>query len=87
MQTFNLCETFISQGIQKKYEERMQVLKHDLDLRRKMEIHEIEERKNSHINTLIMNHDKAFNNMKTYFNKITFNNLTLINSLRVRATV
>ncbi|XP_061073927.1 dynein regulatory complex subunit 4-like isoform X2 [Conger conger] len=70
------------QVAEKKYDERMQALQHDLDLRRKMEIHEIEERKNSQINSLIMNHDKDFSNIKIYYNKTTFNNLALINSLR-----
>ncbi|KAJ8369261.1 hypothetical protein SKAU_G00092890 [Synaphobranchus kaupii] len=70
------------QDIEKKYDEKTQALRHDLDLRRKMEIHEIEERKNSQINTLMTNHDKAFSNIKIYYNKTTFNNLALINSLK-----
>ncbi|KPP70538.1 growth arrest-specific protein 8-like, partial [Scleropages formosus] len=46
--------------IEAKYEKKMQMLRQELDLRRKTEIHETEERKNSHINTLIKNHEKAF---------------------------
>ncbi|KAI1890190.1 hypothetical protein AGOR_G00171130 [Albula goreensis] len=70
------------QDIERKYDKKMQVLRQELDLRRKMEIHEIEERKNSQINTLMKNHEKAFGNIKIYYNKITFNNLALINSLK-----
>ncbi|XP_071237609.1 dynein regulatory complex subunit 4-like [Salvelinus alpinus] len=46
------------------------------------EIHEIEERKNSQINTLMKNHEKAFSDIKNYYNDITLNNLALINSLK-----
>jgi growth arrest-specific protein 8 len=44
----------------------------------KVEIHEIEERKNEHINQLMMNHEKAFREMKEYYNDITRENLELI---------
>jgi len=56
-------------------------LRDDLELRRKMEIHEIEERKNSHINDLLRNFEKAFNEMRNYYNSITKDNVALINSL------
>lgn len=60
----------------------MQMLRQEQDLRRKTEIHEIEERKNSQINTLMKNHEKAFSDIKNYYNDITLNNLALINSLK-----
>ena len=44
----------------------------------KVEIHEIEERKNEHINLLMTNHEKAFREMKEYYNDITRENLELI---------
>ena len=62
----------------------MRALREELDLRRKTEIHEIEERKNSQINTLMKNHEKAFSDIKNYYNDITLNNLALINTLKVR---
>ncbi|CAB1339359.1 unnamed protein product [Coregonus sp. 'balchen'] len=68
--------------IEAKYEKKMQVLRQEQDLRRKTEIHEIEERKNSQINTLMKNHEKAFSDIKNYYNDITLNNLALINSLK-----
>ncbi len=61
----------------------MRALRDELDLRRKTEIHEVEERKNSQINTLMKNHEKAFSDIKNYYNDITLNNLALINTLKV----
>lgn len=68
--------------IEAKYEKKMRSLREELELRRKTEIHEIEERKNSQINTLMKNHEKAFSDIKNYYNDITLNNLALINSLK-----
>lgn len=53
-------------------------LKEELELRMKVEIHEIEERKNQHINELMKNHEEAFSEMKMYYNDITRENLELI---------
>lgn len=63
-------------------ETRLAQLENDLELRRKIEIHEVEERKNQHINDLIKNHQKAFGQMKSYYNDITAGNLQLIKSLQ-----
>ncbi|NXW48394.1 DRC4 protein, partial [Nyctiprogne leucopyga] len=68
--------------IEAKYTEKMQVLRDELDLQRKTEIHEVEERKNSQINELMRNHEKAFNDIKNYYNDITIKNLALINLLK-----
>ena len=48
------------------YENKMVNLKEELELRMKVEIHEIEERKNQHINELMKNHQEAFKEMKEY---------------------
>lgn len=56
----------------------MKLLRDDLELRRKQEIHEIEERKNTHINELMKKHERAFAEIKNYYNDITHNNLDLI---------
>lgn len=48
------------------------------------EIHEIEERKNTHINELMKKHERAFAEIKNYYNDITHNNLDLIKTLKVR---
>jgi len=45
-------------------------------------MHEIEERKNQHINDLLFNHQEAFDQIKGYYNDITHDNLQLIKSLK-----
>lgn len=68
--------------LQGRLDKRMKQLREDLELRRKAHVHEIEERKNLHINDLINNHEKAFGQMKSYYNEITGDNLKLIRSLK-----
>uniref|UniRef100_G1PSP2 Dynein regulatory complex subunit 4 n=2 Tax=Myotis lucifugus TaxID=59463 RepID=G1PSP2_MYOLU len=68
--------------IEAKYDKKMKMLRDELDLRRKTEIHEVEERKNGQISTLMQRHEEAFTDMKNYYNDITLNNLALINSLK-----
>ena len=62
----------------KLYEIKLDQLKKELELRLKVEIHEIEERKNQHYNNLMKNHESAFRDMKDYYNDITRENLELI---------
>lgn len=69
--------------IEAKYDKKMKMLRDELDLRRKTEIHEVEERKNGQITTLMQRHEEAFTDIKNYYNDITLNNLALINSLKV----
>ena len=73
--------------IEDKYEKKLKQLREELDIRRKTEIHEIEERKNQQINTLMRNHEKAFSDIKNYYNDITLNNLSLINTLKVKSKI
>jgi len=61
-----------------KYEVKCTKLKDELELKLKVEIHEIEERKNQHINDLMRNHEAAFAELKAYYNDITRENLGLI---------
>ena len=53
-------------------------MKEELELKLKVDIHELEERKNLHINELIKNHEEAFAELKNYYNEITRDNLKLI---------
>ena len=69
--------------LEAKYDLKMRALREELDLRRKTEIHEVEERKNVQINALMRDHEKAFSDIKNYYNDITLNNLALINTLKV----
>lgn len=65
-----------------KYEKKFTELKNELKAKHDMEISEVEERKNNHISDLICNHERAFNEMKNYYNDITLNNLALISTLK-----
>ena len=60
------------------YEQKLQSLKKELDLRLKVEVHEAKERKDDHINSLMKNHEEAFKELKEYYNEITSENLELI---------
>ncbi|KAL5102720.1 Dynein regulatory complex subunit 4 [Taenia crassiceps] len=57
-------------------------LREDLETQRVSEIHATEERKNLHIKQLEAAHDKAFNNMKSYYNDITLGNVNVIKTLK-----
>jgi hypothetical protein len=80
-----LRDDFLRQAreIEEKYEKKLNDLRVEMELRSKTEIHEIEERKNQQINHLLRNHEKAFSDIKNYYNDITLNNLNLINTLKV----
>ena len=67
---------------EKEFEDRIDELKKDLELQRKVEVHEIEERKNLHINDLVRNHELAFKQIRDYYNAITRDNLKLIKDLK-----
>merc|ERR1712217_204518 len=83
-----LRETFETNHEQllQQYEKQVEELQVDLELRRKVEIHEIEERKNQHINELLFNHHVAFDEIKAYSNDIPRDNLQLIKNLRDEIT-
>jgi len=69
-----------------KYESQLNKLRQDLELKLKVEIHEIEERKNQHINDLMRNHDDAFSGLKNFYNDITSENLNLIRAQKAEIT-
>lgn len=69
------------------HEEKMLALKSEIELTYRMQMFEVEERKNTQIQKLIENHDLAFNDMKNYYNDITLNNLGLISSLKEQMEV
>ncbi|KAK9712535.1 Growth-arrest specific micro-tubule binding [Popillia japonica] len=77
-------EEFVKEAneMENKYEKRFNNLKQELGIKHKMEMSEVEERKNTQINELTKSHELAFNEMKNYYNDITLNNLALISSLK-----
>ncbi|CAM9572702.1 unnamed protein product [Chrysoparadoxa australica] len=68
--------------IHKNFEKRMKMVREQLEARRKLETASIEEKKNLHIEQLMKAHEKAFAEIKNYYNDITHNNLDLIKSLK-----
>ena len=64
--------------IEDEQERNMEALYEDYNLQRINELHEIQERKDRHINQLIKNHKKAFNEMRNFYNKITQDHLSYI---------
>jgi hypothetical protein len=67
---------------QKLFEARMKKTREILDKTRKEEIKGIEEAKHVMIDKLMAEHQKAFADIKNYYNDITHNNLDLIKSLK-----
>ena len=68
--------------VQKNYEKKMKMVRERLEERRKRETLAIEHSKNQHIEQLMKAHEKAFAEIKNYYNDITHNNLDLIKSLK-----
>ncbi|XP_063979832.1 dynein regulatory complex subunit 4 isoform X2 [Diachasmimorpha longicaudata] len=73
--------------LEKKYEEKLMTQYESLIMKHRMEITEVEERKNIQISNLIKEHEKAFSNIKSYYNDITLNNLSLMQSLKTQMEV
>lgn len=69
--------------LEQKYEQKLTSQYESLILKHRMEMTEVEERKNAQIANLIKNHENAFTEMKNYYNDITLNNLSLIKSMKV----
>ncbi|XP_053934314.1 dynein regulatory complex subunit 4-like [Cuculus canorus] len=68
--------------IETKYTEKRQIQEDELCSRGKLEMCEVEERKNIHINELMRDHEKAFNDIKNYYEDIKHQNLQRINLLK-----
>jgi len=57
---------------------RMKELVENLDVQKRVELQEIEDRKNLHLQTLMTNHEAAFGEMREYYQGITTDNCGLI---------
>ncbi|XP_034835930.1 dynein regulatory complex subunit 4 isoform X2 [Maniola hyperantus] len=68
--------------IEDKAEKKLQETKIELTVKHRTEISEVEERKNKQLSELIAHHERAFSDLKNYYNDITLNNLGLISSLK-----
>lgn len=63
------------------YEDRLGSVRAELELRHKVEVHEVEERKNQHIRDLMSNHDRDFGKVRMFYNHVTKKNLKTIQEL------
>jgi hypothetical protein len=68
--------------MQLSYERRIKNLREEMEAKRKLEIDDIENRKTAHIKELMASHDRAFQDIREYYNDITSNNLELIKNLK-----
>eukprot|EP00756_Hemistasia_phaeocysticola_P026817 Hpha_TRINITY_DN16085_c1_g2::TRINITY_DN16085_c1_g2_i1::g.118868::m.118868/K19942/GAS8; growth arrest-specific protein 8 len=68
--------------MQAKYERKIKTLREEMEAKRKMEIDDIEKRKTEHVKELMQQHDRAFQEIRDYYNDITSNNLENIKSLK-----
>lgn len=64
------------------HERRLQEYVENSEIRHRMEMSEVEGRKNHQIRQLIDCHEKAFGEMKSYYNDIVNDNLALISSIK-----
>ena len=68
--------------MENRYQERYSDLRAELGLRARTEVSHVEERKNDQIDHIKKSHEKAFNEIKNYYNDITLNNLAMIATLK-----
>eukprot|EP00096_Caligus_rogercresseyi_P006278 TRINITY_DN22610_c0_g1_i1.p1 TRINITY_DN22610_c0_g1~~TRINITY_DN22610_c0_g1_i1.p1 ORF type:complete len:364 (-),score=118.24 TRINITY_DN22610_c0_g1_i1:9-1100(-) len=70
------------QEMESRYSNRYMNLRNEHELRLKTELSTTEERKNLQIDNLKKKNEKAFNDIKNYYNDITLNNLAMISTLK-----
>lgn len=63
-------------------ERRLQTYADETEIRHRMEMNEVEERKNSQISKLIKEHEISFGEIKRYYNDVTTNNLQVITTMK-----
>ena len=65
-----------------KYDKKIKTLREDMETKRKEDIAVIERRKDEHVEALRELHDKAFSDIKDYYNEITSSNLEKIKTYK-----
>lgn len=68
--------------IDNNYAARMEKQRSEKEIQRRAETMQLEEVKNEQINQLLRNHEKAFADIRDYYNDITLNNVQLIKELK-----
>ena len=73
----------ICNEIQLKYKNKMNLLRENMEIKRKDAISKIEAKKNLAIAKLVEKHELKYKNIREYYNEITGINIDLINSLKI----
>lgn len=71
-----------AQEMAKINEQRLQSYADETEIRHRMEMSEVEERKNAQIAKLIKEHEISFGEIKRYYNDVTTNNLQVITTMK-----
>ncbi|KAF8570787.1 hypothetical protein P879_00107 [Paragonimus westermani] len=71
-----------TEEIEARAAKQMAMVREQVDTQRRVEVHMTEEHKNKHIQSLESNHERAFANMKAYYNDVTLGNISVIKTLR-----
>lgn len=69
------------------FQKRIEVLRSELESRRKDDLQEIYMKDEQHVTLLCSNHEESIINFKNYYNDVILSNMTLINSLKVNIFV
>lgn len=64
------------------HEQKLSEYIEESEIKHRMELFEVEERKSQQIAKLIESHENSFKEMRNYYNDITLNNLALITTLK-----
>lgn len=64
------------------HEQRLQQYIDESEIRHRMDMAEVEERKSEQIARLLAQHEKSFREIRNYYNELTLNNLALISTLK-----
>lgn len=64
------------------HEQKLQEYVEESEIRHRMEMFEIEERKKDQLSKIIGSHQQAFKELRNYYNDITLNNLALISTIK-----
>lgn len=71
-----------ARDMQQKYELRMKTIRDDMEKKRRQQIHRIEDAKNQHIQAVMSQNQKVFQDIKAYYGDITTSNLERIRRLK-----
>lgn len=72
----------LSNEINTKYIHKMELMRQEMDNKRKIEIRKIQEKKDTAINELTAKHDLKYREIKQYYQEITNTNLDIIKQLK-----